>query len=104
MRVRILRFQTRNPVLGAIVLVLVLALLAAVFAVGLTLLAGLAVAGAVVGGGALLARRALGGRRTTTTLPPPLDRAREVFPPGHDPSDERDARDAPGRRLPPGAP
>src|SRR5688500_7085240 len=54
-RVRIVRLQTRNPVVGAALLVLVLALLAAVVAVGLTLLAALA----AVGGAALLGRRVL---------------------------------------------
>jgi ABC-type transport system involved in cytochrome bd biosynthesis fused ATPase/permease subunit len=74
MRVRTVQFRTRNPIVGAVVLLIVLAILAAVFTVGLTLLAGLA----VVGGAGLLVRRALrGGGRA---LEPPLDRAREVLP------------------------
>ena len=100
MRVRTVHFRTRNPIVGAVLLLLLLAVLAAVFTVGLTLLAGLA----VVGGAGLLVRRALrGGRRE---LEPPLDRAREVLP--------RDVRSrevvphgqaAPTRRLPrPGDP
>ena len=69
-----MHFRTRNPIVGALILLLVLAVLAAVFTVGLTLLAGLA----VVGGAGLLVRRALrGGRRE---LEPPLDRTREVLP------------------------
>ena len=100
MRVRTVHFRTRNPIVGALLLLLLLAVVAAVFTVGLTLLAGLA----VVGGAGLLVRRALrGGRRA---VEPPLDRAREVrpgdarsrevFPPG---------QAAPPRRLPaPGDP
>ena len=86
MRVRTMHFRTRNPIVGALVLLLVLAVLAAVFTVGLTLLAGLA----VVGGAGLLVRRALRGR-----LPPPeppLDRSREVLAPLPN-----------ARRLPPSA-
>jgi ABC-type transport system involved in cytochrome bd biosynthesis fused ATPase/permease subunit len=93
MRVRTVPFRTRNPIVGALVLLVVLAIVAAVFTVGLTLLAGLA----VVGGAALLVRRALrGGRRE---LESPLDRtrevlprdagAREVFPPGQAPATRR---------------
>ena len=95
MRVRTVQFRTRNPIVGAAILLVVLAILAAVFTVGLTLLAGVA----LVGGAGLLVRRALrGGRRE---LEPPLDRTREVlprdaglrevFPPG---------QAAPTRRLP----
>lgn len=97
MPVRIVQLRSRNPVVVALVLVVVLALLAAVFAVGVTLLT----AAAVVGGAGLLARRARRGR----VLPPAqhgappradraLDRTREVFPPGHQAPD--------ARRLPPG--
>ena len=101
MQVRIVQLRSRNPVVAALVLVVVLALLAAVVAVGFTLLAG----AAVVGGAALLARRVLRGR----ALPPdpasrggfPLDRAREVFPPGREVLDAR-VSGAPERRLPPG--
>ncbi len=92
MPIRVVRFQTRNPVAAAAVLLLVLALLAVVLTVGLTLVAGLAVAG----GAALLVRRVVGGRLPRGAPPAlerPLDPGREVFPP------------APGaevRRLPPG--
>jgi ABC-type transport system involved in cytochrome bd biosynthesis fused ATPase/permease subunit len=93
MRVRTVQFRTRNPIVGAAVVLLVLAVLLAVFTVGLTLLAGLA----VVGGAGLLVRRALRGGRGA--LEPPLDRTREVlprdaalrevFPPGQEPQTRR---------------
>jgi hypothetical protein len=90
-RARIFRLQTRNPIVAVALLIVVLALIAAVVAVGFTLLAGAAVLGAA----GLLVRRALGGGRAT--LPEPrseraLDRAQEVFPPTQRP---------PERRLPP---
>lgn len=110
MQVRIVQLRSRNPVVVALVLVVVLALLAAVVAVGFTLLAG----AAVVGGAGLLARRVLRGRVLRgRALPPadradaavrggfPLDRAREVFPPGRDVPAAR-VSGAPERRLPPG--
>lgn len=90
MRVRILRFQTRNPLVAAVLLIVLLALVAAVVAVGFTLLAGLA----AVGAAGLLARRALGGRRPAA--PPRLDRAQEVFPTTHLPPPERQLPPAPG--------
>src|SRR5205807_2314751 len=58
-RMRVVRFQTRNPLVGIALLVLVLAVLAVVFAASVTLLAG----AAVVGGVGLLARRMLHRRR-----------------------------------------
>ncbi|MGZ8379874.1 MAG: hypothetical protein ACXW0Z_21815 [Gemmatirosa sp.] len=88
MRPRLFRFQIRNPVVAVALLIVVLALVAAVVAVGLTLLAGLA----AVGAAGLLARRALGGRRSVDAAPPRLDRAQEVFPTAEVP---------PGHRLPP---
>ena len=94
MPVRIVQLRSRNPVVVALVLVVALALLAAVLAVGVTLLAG----AAVVGGAGLLARRVLRGRALPRDPSPhadlALDRAREVFPPGHPAPD--------ARRLPPG--
>lgn len=88
MRVRTVRFQTRNPIVGAAILILVLALLVAVFTVGLTLLAGVA----VVGGAGLLVRRALRGRLPAAEPPrldPRLDGSREVFAPGQAPPERR---------------
>lgn len=102
MRIRIVRLQTRNPVVGAALLVLLLALVAAVLAVGLTLLAALAVAGGAV----LLGRRVLHGRRIAPPAPARPDRAGEVFPTRAPTIDGVDATLAPtpappARRLPP---
>ena len=93
MQIRVVRFSTRSPLVGAALVALVLAVLVAVVvavvAVGVTL----AVAVAAVGGAALLARRVL-LRHPRPAPQPALGRAQEVFPP------------APGdaaHRLPPGA-
>jgi hypothetical protein len=79
MRMRVIRFESRNPVVVALFVALLLALLVALLTVGLAVGAGLA----AVGGAALLARRAFGRR-----LPPPdrraLDPSREVLPPAPD--------------------
>jgi hypothetical protein len=74
MRIRTVHLQTRNPIVAVALLLVVLALLAALFTVGI------AVAGvlAVVGGAGLLARRALRGRLPAPEAPR-LDRSREVF-------------------------
>ena len=89
MPIRVVRFQSRNPIVVAAVVALLLAVLAVVLTVGLAVGAALA----VVGGAALLSRRVLGRR-----LPPPerqvLDRSMEVFP--------REPDDMPSR-LPPRA-
>jgi hypothetical protein len=86
---RVVRFQSRNPVVVALVVALLLAVLVLVLTVGLAVGAALA----AVGGAALLVRRVRGPR-----LPPAdrrtLDPQREVFPP---------APDEQARRLPPGA-
>jgi hypothetical protein len=92
MQIRVVRFHTRNPLVGALILALALALVVAVLAVGVTVGAGLA----IVAGAVLLARRLLGRR----AIPRPettgarLDASREVFAPPPD--------DA-AHRLPPGA-
>jgi hypothetical protein len=85
MRMRVVRFESRNPVVVALVAALLVALLVALLTVGLAVAAGLA----AVGGAALLARRAFGRRRPF--LPPPdrgalepLDPALEVMPPTPD--------------------
>jgi hypothetical protein len=91
MPIRVVRFQSRNPLVAALVIALVLAVLLALLTVGL------AVGGvlAAVGGAALLVRRASRGRHLPPAEPHRLDRSREVFPPS---PEERQTR-----RLPPGA-
>ncbi|HUF66568.1 MAG TPA: hypothetical protein VMM17_11400 [Gemmatimonadaceae bacterium] len=77
MHIRVFRFNVRNPLIGAFLLIAAVGFLLAAVAFGLTLLLG-AVA---VGGLALLARRILRfGRRQPPPLEP-LDTSREVFPP-----------------------
>jgi O-antigen ligase len=95
MPIRIVRLQTRNPLVAALLAVLVLAVLAAVVVFGAALLAGVA----VVGGAAVAVRRLAGGRALRRgAVPPdqtlgdaPLDPRREVFAAGPDDT----------RRLPP---
>jgi len=94
MRIRVVRFQSRNPVVAALVVALVLALLVALLTVGVAVGGALA----AVGGAAVLVRRGLRARGLARGHarrdPPRLDTAREVFPP---------TPDGPARRLPPGA-
>lgn len=91
---RVIQIRSRNPLLAAIVGLLLLAIVLAVLLAGATLLAGVAVVGAVLGGATLLVRRVLGlGRRPPPALPP-LDPSNEVFP-GQ--GEDEGAR----RRLPP---
>ena len=102
---RVLHIRTRNPIVGAIVGVLILLIVLAVLLAGATLLAGVAVVGGVLGGAVLLGRRVLGlGRRAGPALPP-LDPADEVFPThatrGLDPSREVFPADGERRQLPP---
>lgn len=72
----VVHFRTRNPLVGALILVVALGLLALVLALGVTV----GVALAVLGGATLLGRRLL-GRRAPATPPAALDVGREVFPP-----------------------
>ena len=90
MQIRFLRFTSRNPLVGAALLVAVVALVLALVVFGLALLAGLAAAGGV----ALLARRLLGARGRATAPRAMLDPAREISPPG---------RSGARGELPPGA-
>jgi hypothetical protein len=90
MPIRVVRFRSRNPLVGVALLVLVLAVLAVLLTLGLALAAGLA----AVAGAAVLARRAL-GRRAPPVAPPALRQGQEVFAP---------PRDTPPRPLPPGSP
>lgn len=78
MQIRFIRLSSRNPLVGAMLLVAVVALVLAIVVFGLALLAGLAAAGGV----ALLARRLLGARGRPAVSQPALDPAREIFPPG----------------------
>lgn len=77
MHVRIFRLNVRNPLIGALLLLVALAFVIAAVVFGLTLLVG-AVA---LGGVALLARRILRFGRREPAKPQPLDAAQEVFPP-----------------------
>jgi hypothetical protein len=101
MRVRIVTLRGGNPVVTTLLALAVLLVVIAVLVAGATLLAGVAVVGAVVGGAVLLARRALGlGRRTPPPLPtldPTLDPANEVFPASESEVLPREER----RQLPP---
>ncbi len=107
MRVRVFRLQSANPVVAAILTILLLLLVVAVLVAGATLIAGVAVVGGLLGGATLLVRRALGlGRRGAPPPLPTLDPANEVFPTGarieplpRDASNE--ASDDELRRLPP---
>ena len=87
---RVFRLQSRNPVVGVALLVVLIAIVLAVLAVGLTVLAGAAVLGAV----GLLARRALRLRRPPAqrlgaTARAGLDPALEVTAPAAAPSHRR---------------
>lgn len=92
---KVVRLQTRNPLVALAVLLIVVAVVLLVLGLGVALLAG----GAVIGGAALLGRRVLRLRRPP---PPPLSRldpSREIFAsPTHEPTHDR-SRDA----LPPGS-
>ncbi|HEY0971804.1 MAG TPA: hypothetical protein VGE02_12620 [Gemmatimonadales bacterium] len=76
MQIRIIRLQSRNPLVSAALLLAAVAAVVALVIFGLAILAGLT----VVGGAALLARRLLGARRRRERSPSPgLDPSREVF-------------------------
>lgn len=78
MQIRVIRLGSRNPLVGAALLLVAVAVLVALVVFGLALLAGLT----AVGGVALLARRLLGARRRPPRPLVPLDPSREVFSPG----------------------
>jgi len=75
MQIRVLRFNSRNPLVGAALLLAVAAIVVALLVFGLMILAGLTVVGAV----ALLARKLLGPRGAPGGHAPQLDPSREVF-------------------------
>jgi hypothetical protein len=88
-------FGTRNRFVAVLAVLVVLGAGAALLLVGLALLAGVAVAGGLLGTG-LLAYRALTGKRAAPLgAPPPratLDPALEVFPPRIDDAEPNDDR------------
>jgi hypothetical protein len=91
MQIRVIRLGSRNPIAAALLGLVLLALVLAILAFGITLALGVAAVGTV----GLLVRRVLGLRRAPSReLPTRLDPRDEVFP-----GAERD----PGRQLPPGA-
>src|SRR5438067_9775451 len=98
MRMRVVRFHSRNPLVVALFVALLLALLVALLTVGLAVGAGLA----ALGGAPLLVRRTLGrralGRRLPPAHPPALD-PRAALDPGSEVFPSADDR---SRRLPPG--
>jgi hypothetical protein len=79
---RVYTFGTRNRFVAVLAALVVLGAGAALLLLGLALLAGVAVAGGVLGAG-VLAYRALTGKRDAPLAEPPrrtLDPALEVFP------------------------
>lgn len=80
MQLRIVRLNSRNPLVGVVLLVVILAILAVVLTAGMALIAG----GAVLGTAGYLARRVFGGNALARGA---RDEARvvvlgnEVFPP-----------------------
>lgn len=94
MQIRVIRLNSRNPLVGAALLLAGAAILVALVVFGLVILAGLTVVGAV----AFLARRLL-GRRILGARPGAGAQAHEL-----DPSGEVFATHSgdPSRRLPPG--
>lgn len=88
MQIRVVRLNSRNPLVGIVVLVVILALLAFVLTAGMALLAG----GAILGTVGYLARRIFGGKSLRAT---PVEGERlvamgeEVFPSNHFPDGRR---------------
>jgi hypothetical protein len=89
MQTRVFRIQSRNPIVGVAIGLIVVAVILLVLGLGVALLAG----AAVIGGVGLLARRVLRLRRPAPAILVKPDPAREVFAP-------REANDR--RTLPPG--
>jgi hypothetical protein len=75
MQIRIVRLQSRHPIVGAALLLGAVALVLALVVLGLALAAGLT----AVGGVALLARRLLGARRRLKSRQTVVDPSQEVF-------------------------
>lgn len=88
MQIRVVRLNSRNPLVGILLLVVILAILAFVLTAGMALLAG----GAILGTVGYLARRIFGGKSLGTA---PVEGERlvvmgeEVFPPSHLPAERR---------------
>lgn len=80
MQIRVVRLNSRNPLVGIFLLVVILAILAFVLTAGMALLAG----GAILGTAGYLARRIFGGKSLRAA---PMEGERlvvlgdEVFPP-----------------------
>lgn len=89
MQIRVVRLNTRNPIVGALLLVVVMALLAFLLTAGMALVAG----GAVLGGVGYALRRVLGGKslgEAPAGRRPRLEGlGEEVFPPGSRPASHR---------------
>lgn len=88
MQIRVVRLNSRNPLVGILLLVVILAILAFVLTAGMALLAG----GAILGTVGYLARRILGGKSLGKA---PVEGERlvvmgeEVFPSSHLPAERR---------------
>lgn len=88
MPIRVVRLNSRNPLVGILLLVVILAILAFVLTAGMALIAG----GAILGTVGYLARRVFGGKSIGAT---PLEGERmvvmgdEVFPSSHVPGERR---------------
>lgn len=81
MQFRVVRLESRNPLVRILLLIVIIALLAAFVTAGVALAAG----AAVIGGGAYLVRRIFGGRASSGVLDGSTHSAmagREVFAPG----------------------
>lgn len=88
MQIRVVRLNSRNPLVGIVLLVVILAILALVLTAGMALLAG----GAILGTVGYLARRVFGGK-SLGAAPMEADRmvvmGEEVFPSSHLPEERR---------------
>lgn len=94
---RVYQITVRNKAAAVALGATVVVVGGALVVVGLTLLTGLLLGGAVLGTGALLIRRLTGGKgtagsRASTRIDSGLDPAQEVFPPPPPPDQSRQIR------------